>query len=115
MSTIQPSQEITVPQICTYVFRIQSEKDDREEDPNETRESIQNFIGSEHEVYSVSKMKFGTICAANSSVINHVIKIKTHAPTYVANKFMGHDWVREDHVIFKAGRPTAAHNLEGDK
>lgn len=104
-------EEVNTPlQICTYVFKIQSEQEDID-DSDEIRTSIQSLLGPDHEVISASKMKFSTLCTDDSPVSQHVIKIKTKMPTHVATKFMGGEWVREDHVLFKASKPLIHTNI----
>ena len=93
--------EDATPQICTYVFRIQDDNEN-EDNADVLHNSIQSILGSEHEVISLSKMRFSTIAHDESSVFQHVIKVKTNSPTHVATKFMGNNWVREDHILFKA-------------
>lgn len=88
----------TTPQICTYVFRIQDD-DENEDNAAELQNSIQSDLGSEHEVLSLSKMRFSTV-SGNDTIFQHVLKVKTNSPTYIATKFMGNDWVREDHILF---------------
>eukprot|EP00957_Ditylum_brightwellii_P122190 9317824-Ditylum_brightwellii.AAC.1 len=106
MSTKSTAREDITPQICTYVFKIQ---DDEEHADNADimKCSIQSLLGSEHEVISLSKMRFSTPSTNDTSVFQHVIKVKTNSPTHVATKFMGSHWVREDHILFKASRPTS--------
>jgi hypothetical protein len=99
MSTINENE---TPQICTYVFKIQYDDDEHEDNADMIKNSIQSLLGSEHEVMSLSKMKFNTPSTDDYSFLQHVIKVKTNSPTHVATKFMGNDWVREDHTLFKA-------------
>jgi len=89
------------PKICTYVFKI-LEDGEYEDNSDVMRNSIQSLLGSDHEVISLSKMKFSPLCTDDSSVFQHVIKVKTNSPTHVATKFMGNNWVREDHILFKS-------------
>jgi hypothetical protein len=91
---------------CTYVFAIE---DDDEDQDNEAllQNVIQSILGSEHEVLSLVKMRF---CTNDSVEFQHVLKVKTNSPSYVATKFMGNDWVREDHILFKAKSPQAREN-----
>jgi hypothetical protein len=98
--SLPPSNDtITTPITCTYVFRFDREDDNAT--PAETRAIIQSYLGSEHEVLSSSKLQFNTIDTDNSSIIHHVVKVKTCAPTDVATKLMGNAWVRQDHILFK--------------
>jgi hypothetical protein len=95
-----------MPITCTYIFRIDSETEDGEANPDETRTRIQSYIGSEHEVISASRIRLNATHTGNSTVLHHVVKIKTSAPTDVATKLMGDAWDREDHILFTA-RPTS--------
>jgi hypothetical protein len=107
MSTISThsfdAQDVS-PKICTYVFKIKGDEKDAD-NADIIRSNIQSLLGSEHEVVSLSKMRFSSLCTDDSSVFQHVMKVKTNSPTYVATKFMGNDWVREDHILFKASNP----------
>mmetsp|Transcript_15372 Transcript_15372/g.31192 ORF Transcript_15372/g.31192 Transcript_15372/m.31192 type:complete len:119 (-) Transcript_15372:194-550(-) len=103
-------REDTTPQICTYVFKIQDD-DEHEDNADVIKNSIQSLLGSEHEVISLSKMRFSAPSTDDSSIFQHVIKVKTNSPTHVATKFMGNNWVREDHILFKAGRPSIPTNI----
>jgi hypothetical protein len=90
----------SIPQTCTYVFRFD---EDDTASPDETRTILQSYLGSAHEVVSASRLKFNTTQTNNTSVIHHVVKVKTCAPTEVAIKLIGNNaWVREDHILFKA-------------
>jgi len=118
MSTISnqsPVEHDTTQKICTYVFKIKGD-DEHTDNADLIRNNIQSLLGSEHEVISLSKMKFSSLCTDDSSVLQHVIKVKTNSPTHVATKFMGSDWVREDHILFKANRQEALpnNNLENN-
>lgn len=106
MSTKSTAREDITPQICTYVLKIQYDEE-HEDNADIIKDSIQSLLGSEHEVISLSKMRFSTPSTDDSSVFQHVIKVKTNSPTHVATKFMGNDWVREDHILFKASRPSS--------
>lgn len=106
MSLLSPSKNINtrIPQTCTYVFRID---EDDTATPSETRTLLQSYLGSAHEVVSASRLKFNTTHIDNTSVIHHVVKVKTYAPTEVATKLIGDNaWVRQDHILFKA-KPTS--------
>ena len=103
MSTIKENE---TPQICTYIFKIQHDDDEHEDNADLMKNKVQSLLGSEHEVMSLSKMKFNTRSTDDSSFLQHVIKVKTNSPTHVAAQFMGNDWVREDFILFKA-RPRA--------
>lgn len=96
--------DVSMLQICTYVFKIESDDEDRD-DSDEIRNYIQSLLGPDHEVISASKMSFSTLRTGDSSVLQHVLKVKTNAPTEVAEKVMGSDWVREDHILFKGSKP----------
>jgi hypothetical protein len=97
--------DVSTLQICTYVFKIESD-DEYRDDSDEIRNYIQLLLGPDHEVISASKMSFSTLRTDDSSsVLQHVVKVKTNAPTEVAEKFMGSDWVREDHILFKGSKP----------
>ena len=96
--------DVSTLQICTYVFKIESDDEDRD-DSDEIRNYIQSLLGPDHEVISASKMSFSTLRTGDSSVLQHVLKVKTNAPTEVAEKVMGSDWVREDHILFKGSKP----------
>jgi hypothetical protein len=106
MSTKSTVREDITQQICTYVFKIQDDEE-HENNADIIKNNIQSILGSEHEVISVSKMRFSTPSTDDSSVFQFVIKVKTNSPTHVATKFMGNDWVREDHILFKASRPAS--------
>mmetsp|Transcript_5288 Transcript_5288/g.7391 ORF Transcript_5288/g.7391 Transcript_5288/m.7391 type:complete len:101 (-) Transcript_5288:125-427(-) len=97
---------IVMPITCTYVFRIDSETEDGEASPDETRTRIQLYLGFEHEVISASRIRLNTTHTDNTTVVHHVVKIKTCAPTVVASRLMGNAWDREDHILFTA-RPTS--------
>lgn len=97
------------PKICTYVFKI-LEDGEHEDNADVMRNNIQSLLGSDHEVISLSKMRFSPLCTDDSSVFQHVIKVKTNSPTHVATKFMGNNWVREDHILFKASSPLVPIN-----
>jgi len=90
-------------QICTYVIKIQ---DDEEHEGNADiiRNNFQTILGSEHEVTSLSKMRFSS--PDDLSNFQYVIKVKTNSPTYVATMFLGNGWVREDHILFKASESS---------
>ena len=90
-------EEDTTKKVCIYVFRLEDD-DENEDNAAELQTSIQSILGSEHEVLSLSKMRFGT---PDETIFQHVVKVKTNSPSYVATKFMGNDWVREDHILFK--------------
>ena len=95
-------EEDNTAKLCTYVFAIE---DDDENEDNEAilQNVIQSILGSEHEVLSLVKMRFSTI--NSEPEFQHVLKVKTNSPEYVATKFMGNNWVREDHILFKAKSP----------
>lgn len=100
MSNESADKDVSTLQICTYVFRIENDDEDRD-DSDEIRNELQTLLGPDHEVISSSKMKFSSQCTDNSSFLQHVVKIKTNAPSHVAAKF-GSDWVREDYILFKS-------------
>jgi len=101
-------KENETPQICTYVCNIQ----DDEDNADNIKRRFQSLLGSEHEVMSLSKMRFSAPSADDYSVLQHVIKVKTSSPTHVAIKFMGNQWVREDHILFKTtSGPTPPTNI----
>ena len=98
--------DVSTMQLCTYVFKIESDDEDKD-DSDEIRNYIQSLLGHDHEVISASKMSFSTLRTDDSSVLQHVIKVKTNASTEVAEKIMGSDWVREDHILFKGNKPLS--------
>ena len=103
------SKENETPQICTYVCKIQEENEDN---ADIIKSSLQLLLGPEHEVMSLTKMRFCAPSTDDSSVLQHVIKVKTSSPTHVATKFMGNNWVREDHILFKdTSRPSLPTNI----
>ena len=107
-------KEDAAPQICTYVFRIQDDNEN-EDNADELQNSVQSILGTEHEVISLSKMRISTIATVESSdAFQHVIKVKTNSPTHVATKFMGNNWVREDHILFRACLPSLATSTSED-
>ncbi|KAL7455564.1 hypothetical protein ACHAWC_007098 [Mediolabrus comicus] len=88
-------------QICTYILRIDSE-DDIQMSSAQVLTTIQTYLGSEHEVLSADKLKLHSP-DIDSSAIHNVLKIKTTAPSLVANKLLGNaSWVRKDHILFKS-------------
>ena len=103
MST--PSMEATATlKTCTYVLRMDAGTED--ENPDEIRSMLQSYLGSEHEVISLNRMRFndsGTTYSDDSE-IHHVLSIKTRSPSEVATKLMGSAWERKDHILFKALR-----------
>jgi hypothetical protein len=94
----------TMLQTCTYVLRIDAGTEDGE-NPDETRSLLQSYLGSEHEVISLNRMRFNDTIYSDDSEIHHVLSIKTRSPTEVATKLMGDRWVRKDHILFTA-RPN---------
>ena len=90
------------PITCTYVFRIDSEREEDEASPEGTRRLIQSHLGSEHEVLAADRMRFNTNVPDKPTIVQHVIRIKTCAPEHVATKLMGNSWAREEHILFKA-------------
>ena len=91
----------TEPKMCTYVFKIKG--DDKHEDNADTmKDSMQSLLGCDHKVVSLSKMKILSLSTDDCSTFQQVIKVKTNSPTHVATMFMGNDWVREDHILFKS-------------
>ena len=88
-------------QTCTYVLRIDSE-DDSQMSTAQVLTTIQTYLGSEHEVLSANKRKLHSP-DIESSAIHNVLKIRTPAPSFVANKLLGNaSWVRNEHILFKS-------------
>ena len=95
----------TTQQMCTYVFEIEDD-DENEDNAAVLQNSIQSYLGSDHEVLSLNKMGFSTD-SDDHTTFQHVLKVKTNSPTYVATKLLGNNgWVREDHILFKARQRT---------
>ncbi len=95
----------TTQQMCTYVFEIEDD-DENEDNAAVLQNSIQSYLGSDHEVLSLNKMGFSTD-SDDDTTFQHVLKVKTNSPTYVATKLLGNNgWVREDHILFKARQQT---------
>ena len=65
------SKENETPQICTYVCKIQEENEDN---ADIIKSSLQLLLGPEHEVMSLTKMRFCAPSTDDSSVLQHVIK-----------------------------------------
>lgn len=87
--------------ICTYILRLDSEYDSQMSTA-QVLTTIQTYLGSEHEVLSANKLKLHSP-DIDSSAIHNVLKIKTPAPSFVANKLLGNaSWERKDQILFKA-------------
>lgn len=80
---------------CTYIFKLNLNIDNNQTEI--TRELLQQHLGAEHEVLSATSVILNT---DNPSVIHHVVKVKTTAPSEIANILMGERWVRKDHILF---------------
>mmetsp|Transcript_11433 Transcript_11433/g.16391 ORF Transcript_11433/g.16391 Transcript_11433/m.16391 type:complete len:99 (-) Transcript_11433:321-617(-) len=84
---------------CTYIIKLNWI--DHDEDTEVTRELLQQYLGSGHEVLSASTVILNSSHTVNPSVIHHVVKVRTTAPSDIANKLMGPErWVRKDQVLF---------------
>jgi hypothetical protein len=85
---------------CTYVFKLNLNIDD---DGTElTRELLQQYLGPAHEVLSASSVTLNSSHTDNPSVTHQIVKVKTTAPSEIANILMGERWVRKDHILFTA-------------
>ena len=100
------SQDFLAPQTCSYVLRIDSVDESASKD--DIRRMIQSFLGNDHEVISVDRMKFHSVAKNDSSSIQNVVKVKTCAPSLVATKLIGNTWVRSEHVIYKSLPPAGS-------
>jgi hypothetical protein len=92
---------------CTYILKMLFNGDD----PEVTREIVQQVLGPEHEVVSASSVLYdGSNSDRDSSIIHHVIKVNTPAPTDIANKLMGDCWVRKIHHMFTVDNGSNTHD-----
>ena len=85
---------------CTHIFKLNLSIDDNSTEV--TRELLQQYLGPEHEVLSASSVTLSSFHTDNPSVIHHVVKVKTTAPSEIANILLGDRWVRKDHILFTA-------------
>ena len=79
---------------CTYIFKLNYAGTEV------TQELLQQYLGPEHEVLSASSVTLNSSHTDNPSVIRHVVKVKTTAPSEIANILMGERWDRKDHILF---------------
>lgn len=94
---------------CTYIMKMLFNGDD----PEVTREIMQQVLGPEHEVVSANSVLFDSTNADRGpSVIHHVIKVNTPAPTAIANRLMGDSWVRKIHQIFTIDNGSDTHKFD---
>ena len=94
-------REDTTPRVCTFVFKIKNDAEELD-DEELMKNGIQSLLGSEHEVIALDRMRLSRPSVDDTVLFRHVIKVRTCSPTYVATKFMGNNWVREDHILFKS-------------
>mmetsp|Transcript_5721 Transcript_5721/g.9380 ORF Transcript_5721/g.9380 Transcript_5721/m.9380 type:complete len:121 (+) Transcript_5721:526-888(+) len=116
-SSDQSDTDSSLHTICTYIMRTQVEQqnDDTEVlaifdqmmSSAEMRVKVQAYLGSDHTVLSANKLKFQSALEEDPCMIHNVVKVRTRAPTVVANKLMGNSWVRQDHILFKSPPPSS--------